>query len=797
YHLTRGEESFISVEMSVIIRLQNLPWSANALDIRQYFSGLSIPEGGVHIVGGEQGDAFIAFSTDEDARQAFMRNNGRIKEVQITLMLSSRTEMQRVIEQARSQSFAAFMQQTPAVVPIPAAVPAIIPNTTTEVKKESKEKDKKDSRRRSRSKSRDRRDRSRDRDRKDRRHRTGADPDQGSANPVVAGTEVAAEKPAQPFQRDPRKPAPEVWSPNPKPMDAVPPAPPSLLGGFPVPLDEPKRTLGTNLPAQGNGFSPNRFNNNVNRPVRESWPPANQNQNTFPNDRGPAGNYQDAEPFQNRFQKSNFSGRGRGPNRMENDNSNSAVSLEPFYGSYGDIRRFFQNLFINNNGIKFINDSNGRKTGVVYVSFINKKTKEEALNLDGENLNGMNVTVSHIDDAEFEEAIDRFIPGVHDDNTNDGNKFKSRNITKYFNNPANEPQIRDFSCLIVEDLPTYCKEQDILHMFSQHPLVALILTTKLRGGFIAYVKFSSKEVAKKAFEEKSHHVVGGKQVTVKPCKDEEFEEINKKHEVNLNSHSPKIEDIGTECLSVSHLPQKTSDKDIADFFSDIGVIPTKIHLMSNNLGFTGQAYCEFLNTEEASRAAKKHETILGNMLVSVVPIKRTEMERILGTTLPAPELISPQQSLPPKPNLGDKSPVPPHVMMGSHNRMNAPNSGNINMAGTARPAFLNRNFERAPRFGPRGPAVRHRFGPPPQDHHVPPGCTIFIKNLPYRAETGDILEFFDNFHHTGNVSRRYNPNNTPSDEAKITFFNPDEASRAIAELQKQTIWDRQIFLRQE
>ena len=47
--------------MNVIIRLQNLPWSANASDIRQYFKGLQIPEGGVHIVGGENGDAFIAF----------------------------------------------------------------------------------------------------------------------------------------------------------------------------------------------------------------------------------------------------------------------------------------------------------------------------------------------------------------------------------------------------------------------------------------------------------------------------------------------------------------------------------------------------------------------------------------------------------------------------------------------------------------------------------------------------------------------------------------------------------------
>lgn len=47
--------------MSVIIRLQNLSWSANSVDIRSFFSGLSIPEGGVHIVGGERGDAFIAF----------------------------------------------------------------------------------------------------------------------------------------------------------------------------------------------------------------------------------------------------------------------------------------------------------------------------------------------------------------------------------------------------------------------------------------------------------------------------------------------------------------------------------------------------------------------------------------------------------------------------------------------------------------------------------------------------------------------------------------------------------------
>ncbi|KAH7972798.1 hypothetical protein HPB52_017272 [Rhipicephalus sanguineus] len=89
--------------MSIIIRLQNLPWVANSLDIRRYFQGLNIPEGGVHIVGGEKGDAFIAFSSDEDARQAMERDGGKLKEVRVKLLLSSRAEMQRVIDQARAQ----------------------------------------------------------------------------------------------------------------------------------------------------------------------------------------------------------------------------------------------------------------------------------------------------------------------------------------------------------------------------------------------------------------------------------------------------------------------------------------------------------------------------------------------------------------------------------------------------------------------------------------------------------------------------------------------------------------------
>jgi len=82
--------------MSVIIRLQNLPLSASSIDIRTFFRGLSIPDGGVHIVGGRDGDAFIAFSTDEDARQAMALSGNNLKDLPVKLLLSSRNEMFKV-----------------------------------------------------------------------------------------------------------------------------------------------------------------------------------------------------------------------------------------------------------------------------------------------------------------------------------------------------------------------------------------------------------------------------------------------------------------------------------------------------------------------------------------------------------------------------------------------------------------------------------------------------------------------------------------------------------------------------
>lgn len=84
--------------MAVVIRLQGLRVTADSEDIRRFFTGLKIPDGGVHIIGGERDEAFIIFASDEDARRAMIRSGGVIRGSPVTLLLSSKAEMQNMLD---------------------------------------------------------------------------------------------------------------------------------------------------------------------------------------------------------------------------------------------------------------------------------------------------------------------------------------------------------------------------------------------------------------------------------------------------------------------------------------------------------------------------------------------------------------------------------------------------------------------------------------------------------------------------------------------------------------------------
>lgn len=778
-------------------------------------------------------------STDEDARQAFQLNNGKIKEVQIQLMLSSRTEMQKVIESARNQSLAAFMQAAPPAPPvaIPAAVPPIVPAAVPEIKKSSsKEKetksDKRD-KRRSRSRSRDRKEtRSRDRDRRDRRHRDRSRSrsrdrrdrrrhDRSRSRDRTRSRD--RDRKSKDYSRGPmmmsmKDPKPVVWEAPPKTEQVELPKAASLLGSF-VPnltLEEARRNLNAlTVPAalalataasatvttanNDNGF----HNQNIFERVRDSWPPngrqnnppqlnftspssedfqnnddsnscnsfTNQNQNAAEGNFNQQFNDNNNRGFNRNMPQRGPNNRFQGPARNAVElQTNCCVQIEPLFGAYSDIRRFFQGLFISNTGIKYVTDDYGKRTGIVYVRFAYAEGKEQALLRNGASFRNNPVKVTHIDDEVFDNYSpgERYNPEPFLSNTEENENLfnKNRNMSKIFNRNTNTntqlPLPAVFSALLVEDIPTYAKEQDILKMFSEYSLNS-ILMKKVRQNHMAYVKFNNADDAKKALMEKVTHVVDGKPVTVKPCKDEEYEEFEaQQNKIEINTPEPEKKLIDTDCIVLNNLPLKTNDRDISDFFSDVGIIPTKIHLMSNHLGFTGTVYCEFSTCQESTTSLEKDGVQLGSNIISVKPIPRKEMQSMLGITIP-----------------GNQPPIHPPLMQQPIHRQHFMPRNNFGM----RPNFM-------------GPRPMRRFHPPVhQQTNDIPGCTVLMENVPYKAGLDEILEFFDGYNiRTDSVLRRFNDNGTPSGEAKVFFNNPDDAYQAVQEKRGCTIRDRTIYL---
>lgn len=909
------------------------------MDIRQFFNGLSIPEGGVHIVGGELGDAFIAFSTDEDARQAFNLTNGRIKEVQIKLMLSSRTEMQKVIEAARSQSMAAFIgtpalpaapiistpappliappppslstpsqptptSQMPLTIPpaplpptlgsmrslLPAMVPDVQPFGDANVQNQqlqqqqkllqqqlqqvqqqqqqaadskesssSKDSNSRD-RRRSRSRSHERRDRkrgdrrrsrSRSRERRDRRRRdrsrsrdrrsTSRDRDRRSRD---SSSRKSAENKTKSIG---------VWE-NPPPIvepnllqnqatlqllgSLIPNAnllnlDPAVVSLLPAALDPWVQAMAApelqliNLPMN---------NDNHNRSANELIDSASDNKsNSRERDRDRARDNgrdrerdrdHDRDRNRNRdrdrntdrntdrnpsLDGSNDTSRNKSDDSRRNSNRNSrsdgekdcCIRVFPYYGGFSEIRRFFNGLFIHNNGIKFALSSSKEQTGVALIKFVCTSDKEKALERNGQPLKGMELQISNLSDEDFENGTDpQPIANLLDIG------FES------------DP----FTCLIMLDLPPFTTNHHLLKLFSDYSVLNIYIVHKHRGPSMGYVKFNTTEDAHKALDDKARHSIEGRRIRVGPCKEEIFEGVRKQQEGDKDQGSPsKLENDGaTSFLLLTDIPQKSSDRDIADFFSDVGIVPANIYMVRDENGiFNGETYCEFFSVEEARVAFQKKGMPMGSCTVSIAYVTKQFMDmnikiinvpndNNMGHNGPRLPLINPLLGGPGVPGILGMPMMPrPFFPRGGMHR------GGPGMGMPMGPRGMMRGMPRPPmNMHPRMNNIRFPRGPHPMQQQqsqqqsqqqqydddeeiAPPGCTLLMENVPFKAELEEILDFFDGFDVSpDNVLRKYDIQGRPSGETKIIFNSPEEVFHILQEKRGTKIRDRLIYLSQ-
>lgn len=207
-------------------------------------------------------------------------------------------------------------------------------------------------------------------------------------------------------------------------------------------------------------------------------------------------------------------------NRDEEPNGCIKLSGLDKNTGYGELRREFSGKFITNNGIKMINNEAGERTGEAYLRFARIEDKKDALRRGAVNIRGCRVTITDASDAEYEAAIDAYKPSNRRDDRGSSSPEKMDETP--------------FTCLKITDMPPHAKEQDIIKVFSNYSLMHVCIgKNNPRKIWESYVKFYRAEDAKNALREVPSFRLQHKIAFVSKCSELEFEAARNEFEYDL------------------------------------------------------------------------------------------------------------------------------------------------------------------------------------------------------------------------------------------------------------------------
>lgn len=236
---------------------------------------------------------------------------------------------------------------------------------------------------------------------------------------------------------------------------------------------------------------------------------------------------------------------------LTNDDHNCCVKVSNIERTtgYGELRRFFQGLPVRQNGLKMINDDQGKRTGVAYVRFHRPESCKFAIMRSGQTLNGNKLTVVTLDDNEFEEAVDSYRPPISSNppqrvfgnGTSTGTQLPPAAADPN-HTPSPSPSLLfdqiQFTCLKVTDVPSLTTEQDIMKVFSEYGLMHIIIAKDKQKRHCAFIKLNRPEDAKRALKEKHSFQMAHKVITVTMCSEAVFEEVMNARTVEDSPNRP-------------------------------------------------------------------------------------------------------------------------------------------------------------------------------------------------------------------------------------------------------------------
>ena len=550
--------------------------------------------------------------------------------------------------------------------------------------------------------------------------------------------------------------------------------------------------------------------------------------------------------------------------QRNNGEPNTSIQLRMLSGdlTYRDIREYLSGINVPNTCIKMINAFDGYRFGLAYIRFTLQSDKQKAMARHSGVIRGFPAQIYHVEDSVFNQAIDSYCPGVAIDG-----KDLSR------------------SCLAFRDFPPNAGEQHLREALCSIQVAYVLPERDDNGGGggytgLCYAQLASEADARKAVQVlKAGVLVCGRQVKAALLPLEELEKRRRSFEMFRDDQqgpmSPDQQQHGgirsrpmgfggggemsnSKRVFISGLPPNAVERDIGDFFSDVGVIPQHIEIVcDDNRVPTGNAYCTFASAHEADRALDKNEGFLGAQTVNVVLVESHEQQQQQQPMMHAQQqddmhaghYMNSQVGGPRAPMYGPGSGYAPRPMIGGAGRGPDPQmapryggpqqqqqrfpgggSGGGNggggggggggpnyMARQRPPMNMRMRMPMGPNMGPSlGPDSR-MGSPGMPDHRMAspvmgvgsngpmgsasasgfgaPGCVVAISNVPHKAVILDILDFFRGFQINEKcIIRRFGPNGQPTGDARVAFPSPDEAQLAVRTLQNEYMLNRRVAL---
>ena len=460
------------------------------------------------------------------------------------------------------------------------------------------------------------------------------------------------------------------------------------------------------------------------------------------------------------------------PETSTNVNHTRNFSIEmrglPFNIVPRDILDFFHQikLYLPEDSIKILVDDRGYTTGGAIVNLSSERDFEAAFTLNGRYMGDRRIDIMPLPESlTREQSMQASTSGMMMHNT--GRSMMPESL------PLGG---RDY-VVYMKGIPyNSCTNKDVAEFFQGIPCVDIVFEIDINGkpAGNAYVEFGNSDHFNAALDLNLKHM-GRRYIELFPTTREDMNEA-RRIPVGLDrrgNRGGRGDAQATYCVAVNGLPPTVTNRDLTNYFSEVGAQPFAIHIMIKPNGFNaGEAFVEFANPDQQMRAIRRNGSMIGSHRISVKGVSYELMRNVVG--------IPPMNNG--SPSFEPMRSGPPMDDIRSRDKRRL-----------RQEEYARRKEERMERRGGIGGIGGSEGG---NVNFSDPRCIVIASNIPYRATNEDICVFFSEFKITADcILRRFNDKGQTTSECKIAFRSPSDALRSVSLMHKKYLLGRPVFLR--